>query len=78
MLAFRRSECPYPVLQARLRGLNRGESYNVDIFEEGRTNQVRTLMGRQLATNFELRMSKRSTSLLVRYKRGTGPVSAPK
>jgi len=78
VMAFRHSQCPYPVLQARLRGLNREASYHLDLFEEGRTNQVRTLTGRQLANNFELRMSKRGTSLLVRYARDSGPVSAPK
>lgn len=78
VLAFRRSGCPYPVLQAGLRGLNREASYHVDVFEEGRTNQVRTLTGRQLATNLELRMSKRATSLLVRYARRNDPASAPK
>jgi alpha-galactosidase len=66
--AFRRSECPYPVLQTGLRGLNPQASYLVDYFEEGRPAQQRTLTGKQLMNNFELRMTKRGTSLLVRYK----------
>ena len=40
----------------------------VDLFEEGVPSQQRTLTGRQLMTNFELRMTRRGTSLLVRYK----------
>ena len=43
-------------------------AYRVDFFEEGRPNQQRTLTGSQLMNNFELRMSRRGTSLLVRYK----------
>ena len=78
VFAFRHSECPYPVLQAGLRGLNAGASYHVDFFEEGRSHQRRTLTGKQLATNVELRMSKRGTSLLVRYKQAAAPVLAPK
>ena len=68
VLAFRRSECPYPVLQTGLHGLNRNLTYQVDFFEEGRTDHHRTLTGRQLMNNLELRMSKRGTSLLVRYR----------
>jgi alpha-galactosidase len=68
VLAFRRSECPYPVLQTGLHGLNPQDSYLVDFFQEGRPEQQHTLTGKQLMTNFELRMSKRGTSLLVRYK----------
>lgn len=66
--AFRRDECPYPVLQTGLRGVNPEVSYHLDIFEEGRANQTRTLTGRQLMNNVELRMMKRGTSLLVRYR----------
>jgi alpha-galactosidase len=68
VLAFRHRECPYPVLQTGLHGLNPKTSYIVDFFEEGRTNQQRTLTAKQLKNNFELRMTKRGTSLLVRYK----------
>ena len=48
VLAFRRSECPYPVLQTGLHGLKPQVTYLVDFFEEGRTNQQRTVIGRQL------------------------------
>jgi alpha-galactosidase len=78
VLAFRHSECPYPVLQTGLHGLNPKASYVLDFCEEGRTNQQRTITGRQLMTNLELRMSKRATSLLVRYKQGTNAIVSPK
>jgi hypothetical protein len=68
VLAFRHSECPYPVLQTGLRGLNPNASYLVDIIDEARVKQQRTMTGKQLMTNLELRMSKRGASLLVRYK----------
>jgi hypothetical protein len=50
----------------------------VNYFEEGRTNQQRTITGRLLMTNFELRMSKRGTSLLVRYKQAPTAIVSPK
>ncbi len=68
VLAFRRGECPYPALQTGLRGLNQQAAYRVDYFEEGRPSHHRTLTGSQLMDNFELQMSRRGTSLLVRYK----------
>jgi alpha-galactosidase len=78
VLAFRHSECPYPVLQTGLHGLNLHASYLVDYFDEARVKQQRTLTGRQLMTNFELRMSKRGTSLLVRYKQAPTAIVSPK
>jgi alpha-galactosidase len=78
VLAFRHKECPYPVLQAGLHGLNPQISYQVDVFEEGRTNHLRTLTGRQLSTNFELRISKRGSSLLLRYKEQSAATLPPK
>jgi hypothetical protein len=68
VLAFRHKECPYPAVQAGLHGLNPKTTYLVDLFEEGFPSQQRTLTGRQLLANFEFRMTRRGTSLLVRYK----------
>jgi len=67
VLAFRRSECPYPVLQTDLRGLDPKASYLVSVFEEGSGSRQSTLTGQQLMKDFELHMSKRGSSLLVRY-----------
>jgi len=68
VLAFRHKECPYPALQAGLRGLDPQTTYLVDLFEEGMPIVQRTLTGKQLTASFEMRMSRRGTSLLVRYK----------
>lgn len=78
VLAFRHTECPYPVLQTVLHGLDPQASYHVSFFEEGHAPLHRTMTARQLTTSVELRMSKRGTSLLVRYKPESPAVSAPK
>jgi alpha-galactosidase len=77
VLAFRHAECPYPVLQTALHGLDPKVSYRVSFSEEGRTNVQRTITGRMLANTLELRMSRRGTSLLVRYKPEPAPLAAP-
>ncbi len=68
VLAFRRSDCPYPVLQTALRGLHPGKRYAVQFIDESRHAKTRTLTGRELLANFELRIPERGTSLLVRYQ----------
>ena len=78
VLAFRHKECPYPVLQAGLHGLDPQATYLVDFFEEGFPSQQRTLTGRQLMTSFDLRMARRGTSLLVRYKPETNAAAPTK
>ena len=78
VLAFRRSECPYPVLQAGLHGLESADHLPRGFVRGRPPNQQRTLTGRQLMTNFELRMSKRGTSLLVRYRQESQPGSRSK
>ena len=69
VLAFRRSECPYPVLQTGLHGLNPEATYLVDFLDEARASQRRTMTGKELSSEFELRLPKRGTSLLIRYRR---------
>ena len=68
VLAFRRRECPYPVLEARLRGLAPGGSYTVERIDEERRTERQTLTGRELMSNLELRIPARGASLLVRYR----------
>jgi len=75
VLAFRRKECPYPVLEAGLHALKPEASYTVEILEEGQAPQHYTLSGKALMTGFELRIARRGTSLLVRYaESGTAAV----
>jgi hypothetical protein len=68
VLAFRRGECPYPVLQTGLHGLKPGASYLVELIEESFTREQRTMTGRELGSDFELRLPRKGTSLLVRYR----------
>ena len=68
VLAFRRSECPYPVLQTGLRGLKPGVRYALEYIDEDRRKEQRSMTGQELMTDFELRLPKRQTSLLVRYR----------
>lgn len=68
VLAFRRSECPYPVLQTGLHGLQLGKRYSVEYIDENRKKLHKTMTGRELMSEFELRIPERGTSLLVRYQ----------
>ena len=68
VLAFRRGQCPYPVLQTTLRGLEPGTTYQIELIDETRHQQVRVMKGKDLASDFELRLPQRATSLLVRYQ----------
>ena len=68
ILAFRRSKCPYPVLQTALRGLDPRITYRVEFIDEARQKQNRKVRGKELTTRFELHLPEQGTSLLVRYK----------
>ena len=67
VLAFRRSECPFPVLQTGLHALKADGRYSVEFIDEARSRQQRTLTGRDLLSDFELRLPKKGSSLLIRY-----------
>jgi len=67
VLAFRRSECPYPILQASLHGLNPAKRYSVEFVDEARRVTRQAWTGRSLMTNLELHVPQRGSSLLVRY-----------
>ena len=69
VLAFRHRDCPYPALQTGLHGINPEASYIVEFFDESHAKRERVMPGQQLKNNLELRMSRRGTSLLVRYRR---------
>jgi alpha-galactosidase len=68
VLAFRRSECPFPVLQDGLHALKADARYKVEIIDESRTRQERTIPGHELLTDFEFRLPKKGESLLLRYR----------
>jgi len=68
VLAFRRTECPYPVLQASLHGLRPEADYRVEFISESRTRTQQVVPGRELISEFEFRLPTRGSSLLVRYQ----------
>lgn len=68
VLVFRRGQCPYPVLQAELRGLKPGKRYAVEFIDEDRKVERRSMTTQELTSQFELRLPKRQSSLLVRYR----------
>jgi len=68
VLAFRRAECPYPALQAGLRALRPAAVYGVDFSDESRSKTHRDVSGRELMSDFELRLPTRGSSLLLRYQ----------
>lgn len=68
VLAFRRSECPYPILQTGLRGLTPGKRYAVVFSDQNHKLTRRTMTGRELMSDFELRLPQRGASLLIRYQ----------
>ena len=71
VLAFRRSECPFPALQTGLHALKAGVQYKVEVIDEARNCREQTVSGRELLSDFELRLPKKATSLLLRYREGS-------
>jgi len=68
VLAFRRSECPYPVMQVSLRALDAAAHYSIVLIDDARAEQRRTALGGELMTDWELRLPNKGTSLLLRYE----------
>ncbi len=68
VLAFRRGECPYPILETGLHGLKSAKRYEVESSDETRKILRRTMTGQELRSNLELRVPQRGTSLLLRYE----------
>jgi len=68
VLAFRHAESNYPALAVALQGLNPATKYEVEFTEDARQKRVKTLTGRKLMSEMELRLPKKGSSLLIRYK----------
>jgi alpha-galactosidase len=68
VLAFRREDSPFPVMQTALRALKPSGRYRVVFIDEERREQETTLSGQALMNEFELRIPQRRASLLVRYR----------
>ena len=68
VLAFRRPECNYLGIAAPLCGLNPASTYTVEFIDEARNKALKTMTGREMIAGLELRLDRKGTSLLVRYK----------
>jgi alpha-galactosidase len=68
ILAFRRPQSPYLGLGVALHGLNPAAPYAVEFIDDARNRTAKTLPGRQLAAELELRLEKKGSSLVVRYR----------
>src|SRR5262249_30595654 len=66
VLVFRREDCAYSALELSLRGIEPEKSYRVELSDESRKIETRTMSGKELTT-LELRLPKRRSSALVRY-----------
>lgn len=66
-LVFRRTESPYPVLALSLRVLRPEGKYAVEFIDDARKVEAKTLTGRELMSDTELRIAKRPGSMLIRY-----------
>ncbi len=67
VLAFRRSQSPYPAIEAPLRGLTADRQYRVEIVDEAGQAAVRMQSGGDLMAPWELRLPGKGSSLLIRY-----------
>jgi alpha-galactosidase len=68
VLAFRHAESNYPALEVGLRGLDPAVTYAVEFIDDARQMRVKTLSGRKLMSKMELRLPKKGSSLLIRYR----------
>ena len=66
--AFRRQDCPFPSIQVNLHGLNPETRYQVEFIDESRQVTRKTLTGKEMISDWEIRMEKKRQSLLIRYK----------
>lgn len=72
VLAFRRSDCPCPSLLVTLNAIEPTADYTVEFIDGARKTMKKTMSGRELSTEMELKLPKRG-SLLIRYERIPGP-----
>lgn len=69
VLAFRRGASNYPALCVQLQAVDPAARYAVAFIDEAGQTRQETLSGRQLSEDLELRLAKRESSLVVRYRK---------
>lgn len=67
VLVFRRAESSYPALAISLRGLNPRQTYSMEYIDDARNTVPKRMTGRKLMSEWELRMPKKGSSLVIRY-----------
>ncbi len=68
VLAFRRRDCPYIGIDAKLGGLRPDATYAVEFVDEALARTSKTMTGREMMDAFPLPIANPRASLVVRYK----------
>ena len=68
VLAFRRAESNYLALSVSLRGLEAERTYSVESIDDARKTTTRKMTGRELMNEWELRLPKKGSSVVMRYR----------
>jgi alpha-galactosidase len=69
VLAFRRSTSNYSAMSVNLAAVRPEGTYKVEFSDDSRKSTQRTMTGRELANELELRIAKKPGSLLLHYSR---------
>lgn len=68
VLVFRRGQSAYPAIAVNLRALRAEGRYEVQFIDDERNTVTRELSGQELMSDYELRLAKKGSSLLLRYR----------
>jgi alpha-galactosidase len=68
VLAFRRATCVYPVIAISLHALRPEGKYTVEFIGDDREPVVKQMTGAELSSEYELRLGKPGSSMVMRYK----------
>jgi alpha-galactosidase len=66
-LAFRRKDSIYPAITMTLHGLRSDGQYKVEFIGDNRHITTKQMTGKELMSDYELRLAKKGSSLLIRY-----------
>ena len=69
LYAFRRPDCGYAAVTLGRKGVNPDGNYNVEFIDNNGVKIEKTMTGKDLMTNVEVRLPEKRSSLIVRYAR---------